>query len=201
MVCRKLLFSLNRIFWVSMPEMCPGPLNLKAKMTRTGPGRPWALLEPFGVHSRGTFPRVSIHFVCYLRHSRRNPFILYVIYVIPAGIHLLCTLFTSFPRVSFHFARHLHHSRGYPFILDAINVMPAGIHSFCTLLTPFPRVSINFVCYLRHPRGYPFILYAIHVIPAGIRRGAGVCFLPPLCVQSISKFQVLEPSQKCVPGG
>ena len=97
-------------------------------------------MEPLGVHSWGALPRVSIHFVSYLRHSRGYPFILYAIYIIPAGIHSFCILF--------------HHSRGYPLILCAIYIIPAGIHSFCMLFTLFPRVSIYFVRYLRHSRGY-----------------------------------------------
>ena len=124
----------------TIPEMCSRRLNLKAKMTRTCPGRPKGSFgtlgcpllggTPASIHSFRelftSFPRVSIRFVCYLHYSRWYPFILYSI--------------SPFPRVSIDFVRYLHNSRGYPFILYVIYIIPAGIHLFCPLFTSFPRV-------------------------------------------------------------
>ena len=123
----------------TIPEMCSRRLNLKAKMTRTCPGRPKGSFgtlgcpllggTPASIHSFRelftSFPRVSIRFVCYLHYSRWYPFILYSI--------------SPFPRVSIDFVRYLHNSRGYPFILYVIYIIPAGIHIFCPLFPSFPR--------------------------------------------------------------
>ena len=137
-------------------------------------------------------PRVSIHFVHYLRHSRGYPLILYAIYVIPAGIHSFCTLFTSFPRVSgggrgCAFCRPCvsNPSRNSKFWNHPRNVFQAAkFEGEDDQNLPWSPKGFFWNPWVStpggHSREYPFISWAIYVIPAGIHSFCMLFTLFPL---------------------